>query len=169
MVDKCSSFAKSRNLTFGTDTDPKKSKTKSIIFSKKLPKSPMPIVLDGNDLPWVTSLVHLGCTLQSENNFNQDMVTKRRKFNGIVNSLLQEFYYASPEVIMKFINVYACCFYGSQCWHIFSSQCNRIFTTWNVTIRKALNLNKTTHRFLKDPWPEKFLFHISIGIGCLIT
>ena len=68
MVDKCSSFEKSRNLTFGTDNDPKKSKTKSIIFSKKPPKNPIAIVLDGNDLPWVASLVHLGCTLQSENN-----------------------------------------------------------------------------------------------------
>ena len=57
MVDMCSQFASSRNLTFGTNVDQEKSKTKCIILSKKskLNFQAMNISLNGDQLPWVKS------------------------------------------------------------------------------------------------------------------
>ena len=45
------------------DTNPQKSKTKGILFSTETPTdSPVPVSLNGNPLPWVSKLKHLGTT-----------------------------------------------------------------------------------------------------------
>ena len=110
MVNTCSKFAGSLNLSFGTDPDVKKSKTKCIMFyaSKRKKFEPLKIVLDRNDLPWVDSVKHLGCTLQNDNFISLDILDKRRKFNGVVNSLFQEFSYASKDVRKIFLLYLQC-------------------------------------------------------------
>ena len=50
-----------------------------------------PIKLDGNDLPWVDSLKHLGHILEKDNSMRLDIAQKRGMFIGKANSLLQEF------------------------------------------------------------------------------
>ena len=74
MVDLCSRFVSARNLTFGTNVDSQKSKTKCIMFSKKSKAN----FLDGNKLPWVDNVKHLGHTLQSDNKMTMDIVKKKR-------------------------------------------------------------------------------------------
>ena len=109
MVSLCETFSKQRNLTFGTNKDLNKSKTKCIVFSnkEKQTKNLSPIVLYGNNLPWVQTVMHLGCTLQSNNSMSKDTMNKRGIFIGKVNSLLQELHFASPEILMKIINTNA--------------------------------------------------------------
>ena len=52
---------KKHKIAFSTDSNPEKSKTKGIIFSKnKLEIKPVPVNLDGNPLPWVNSGKYLG-------------------------------------------------------------------------------------------------------------
>ena len=97
MVDKCYKFAASRNLHFGTDPNPSKSKTKCIVFWKRKINNLKKITLNGHELPWVPDVKHLGCTLESNNGMKTDMIQKRGKFIGKVNSLLQEFHAASPK------------------------------------------------------------------------
>ena len=53
MVKICEVFANSKSLTFSTNADPAKSKTKRIIFSKKKLVDVSPILLNGDPLPWV--------------------------------------------------------------------------------------------------------------------
>ena len=79
MVDICQKFVSSRNLTFGTNIDPNKSKTKCLVFSKKrLDFSKLKcITLNGNELPWVETVKHLGHTLQYDNSMKLDMAHKR--------------------------------------------------------------------------------------------
>ena len=155
MVNTCDEFAKSRNLSFGTNPVASKSKTKCLLFSKKVKEDPKEIVLAGNCLPWVSDVTHLGTILQGDNSFTLDMNEKRRKFNGIANSLLQEFHYASAEVLLKFVETYASSLYGSQMWSLFSPECTRLFTSWNILIRQILHLDRTTHRFLIEPLSNK--------------
>ena len=80
MVDLCSRFVSARNLTFGTSVDSQKSKTKCIMFSKKSKANVQTrnIILDGNKLPWVDNVKHLGHTLQSDNKMTMDIVQKKR-------------------------------------------------------------------------------------------
>ena len=56
MLQTCERFAENNNLQFSTDPDPAKSKSKCILVTglrKNLVK-PIPLVLNGKDLPWVS-------------------------------------------------------------------------------------------------------------------
>ena len=75
--------------------------------------------MNGDPLPWVDEVKHLGNILEYNNTMRKDCLTKRGKFIGIVNSLLQEFHSVEPPVMMKV---------------------TRIFSSWNVTVRNVFNL-----------------------------
>ena len=90
---------------------------------------------------------HLGNLLEQNNSMKLDCVTKRGKLIGKVNSLLQELHLTAPIVKMKLLNIHVTSFYGSSLWNIYSAEVNRIFSTWNVTVRKVFDLPWTTHRY----------------------
>ena len=79
MVDLCHDFAAKKNLKFGTNPDPVKSKTKCIVFSKaKKDKIDLqPVHLNGDPLPWVGQVKHLGNLLQSDNSMSVDISQKK--------------------------------------------------------------------------------------------
>jgi hypothetical protein len=93
MVSMCEKFAKLRKLKFSTNDDPVKSKTKYLIFSKvkSARTNVAPIILNGDPLPWVDSVKHLGNILDYENSMKKDCITKRGNLVGKVNSLFQDF------------------------------------------------------------------------------
>ena len=150
MVDICDKFAKERNLKFSTSVDPIKSKTKCIVFSKKVRdrQNVAPVLLNGDPLPWVEEVKHLGNVLESDSSMARDIAIKRAKFKWKLNSLSQEFHYVSPQVFMKILNIYAVSFHGSGLWDTFSPNCERLYKAWNVAVRLAWNVPRTTHRYL---------------------
>ena len=105
MINECQKFGAKMNLKFGTNPNPEKSKTKCLIFSKGRRKNDniKKVELDGNELPWVQSVKHLGHTLQSNNSMTMDINMKRGSFISKVNSLIQEFHYASPDVMLRLV------------------------------------------------------------------
>ena len=109
MVDICQRFVSSLNLKFGTNVDPSKSKTKCMFFSMKniVMSEVKQIELDGNNLPWVDNLKHLGHILEKDNSMKLDISKKRGMFIGKTNSLLQEFNNVSKVVFMKVFNSFA--------------------------------------------------------------
>ena len=147
MVKVCEIFAKEKGLKFSTNVDSAKSKTKCIIFSKGRTPSADPIILNGDPLPWVSVVKHLGNILQADNSMKLDCLSKRGKFIGTVNAMLQEFHFASPEVLIRLVNVYASSFYGSNLWDLYSPQVDKIYKSWNVTVRNIFNLPWKTHRY----------------------
>jgi len=153
MVDICQKFAESRNLTFGTNPNPTKSKTKCIAFTKKnlTPDTLKCIQLNGNDLPWVEKIRHLGHTLQKNNSMKLDITEKREAFIGKTNSLLQEFGNVSPKVLIKLLQTFAANLYGSNLWDIFGTDCNRLYTSYNVAIRNIMKVERCTHRYMIEP------------------
>ena len=62
MINTCERFAKKYNLQFSTDPDPNKSKSMCIFVCglNRKKEKPVPLVLNGKDLPWVESALHLG-------------------------------------------------------------------------------------------------------------
>ena len=151
MTNISEAFAAKMNLKFGTNANQEKSKTKCLIFCKSKvakPEAVKPVVLNGYNLPWVREVKHLGHTLQSDNSMKIDIQLKRGVFIGKVNSLLQEFHYANPSVLLRLIQSYACNVYGSNVWDLFSAECQRLYTSYNVTIRNVLKLPRTNHRYL---------------------
>ena len=109
MVKIAEKFVHLKNLKFSTSPDPVKSKTKCIIFSKKGRDlvGNAPIMLNGDPLPWVQQLKHLGNVLQSDNSMKIDCTVKRGRFIGKMNSLLQEFSYTDPKVKLKVFSIFA--------------------------------------------------------------
>ena len=62
MLSICERYAGDHGLKFSTDPDPKKSKARCLAFLKKN-RVVKPVLLCGNELPWVTSCKHLGNTI----------------------------------------------------------------------------------------------------------
>ena len=81
----------------------------------------------------------------------RDILAKRGQFIGKINALLQEFHFVDSSTLLKLIDSYATAFYGSNLWNFQSKECEKIFNSWNVTIRKVLNVDNKTHRFLIEP------------------
>ena len=150
MVNICEEFASKNNLKFSTNPNPKLSKTKCILFSQKPTdrNGLADITLGGVPLPWVTEVLHLGHYLECDNSMKHDIAIKRGRFIGKINSLKQEFYYATPEVKMKLYNIYTTSFYGSNLYALFSKECNKIYTSWNIAVRDCFQLSRLTHRYL---------------------
>ena len=156
MLKECEEYAREFNFTFSTNPDPVKSKTKCIIFSPKNVFNPKmnlnfnidKVKLNGNPLPWVTEVNHLGNLLQSDNFFTKDCALKRGKFISKMHTLLQEFHFSSSEVMINLIRIYATSFYSSSLWNLFSAQCVKLYTSWNITIRMAFKIPSQTHNYL---------------------
>ena len=170
MVNTCYDFALSKNLKFGTNADPSKSKTKCILFSKKRfnTMSLGNITLGGDSLPWVSQIKHLGHILQENNSMKIDIAQKRAAYIGKVNSLLQEFSNVTPSILIKLVNTFASTVYGSNLWDVFSDECERLFTSYSVTIRNILNLHRCTHRYFIEPL-SKTLHLKTMVLGKLVT
>ena len=114
MVKICQDFAQSRNLKFSTNPDPKKSKTKCLIFSKqaRARQGVLPVLLNGDPLPWVDQVKHLGNKLECDNSMKKDISMKKGSFIGKMNSLSQEFHLATPDVFLKIFNIYCTNFHS---------------------------------------------------------
>ena len=54
-------------------------------------------------------------------------------------------------VFIKLLNIYASSFYGSSLWNLYSPEVERIYKTWNVTVRNVFGLPWTTHRYWIEP------------------
>ena len=65
MIDTSSNFMKSHNLSFSTNPNPRKCKTKCMAFLKK-DRDITPLQMNGDDLPWVTSAKHLGTKVENK-------------------------------------------------------------------------------------------------------
>ena len=152
MINISQSFTAKLNLKFGTNINPDKSKTKCLVFTKsrKVNTNIKEVSLGDHLLPWVKEVKHLRHTLQQDNSMKIDINLKRGAFIGKTNSLLQEFHYADPQVLLKLIQTYACNIYGSNIWDLFSPECNKLYTSYNVTLRNILNLPRTTHRYVLE-------------------
>ena len=113
-------------------------------------------MLDGNELLWVDSVKHLSHTLQADNSITMDMNLKRGGFISRVNSLIQEFLYALPRVLLQLVQKCACNLYGSNILNLFSPECDRIYKIYNVALRTILKLPRKTHRYLLEPLTSGF-------------
>ena len=89
--------------------------------------------------------------LYCDNSLDRDCDIKRSKFVGKVHSLTQELHFASSDVVLNLLNVYCTSFFGSNCWNIFSNNCDRFFKAWNVSCRIILKFSNLSHRYLIEP------------------
>ena len=108
MLDTCQVFAAKYNLKFSTDPNPEKSKTKCIFVCGKSRARPKPanLILDGKQLPWVESAVHLGHVLHQSGTMEQDIRTKRAKFIDESVDVRETFGFGSPSEVLRAVKLY---------------------------------------------------------------
>jgi len=156
MVTICENFANSIKMKFSTNANREKSKTKCILFGKSNidVNDIHPISLNGLPLPFVKDVKHLGNILECDNSMSKDCSIKRAQFISKIHALNQEFYFSTPETVLKLYYMYACSFYGSNLWNLYNDDVLKLYSSWNVAIRILYNLPRETHRYLIEPVSE---------------
>ena len=151
MIDTCVEYARDHNLTFSTDVNPKKSKTKCMIFLKN-PRTIEPLKLDNTALPFTDSAKHLGHFVDNSSfSIKKDMRVKRAMVIQKNNELCQEFYFCHPFSKLKLNQIYNFSFTGSQLWDLFCKEAEQLENSYNVSVRIMLGLPQNTHRYLVQP------------------
>ena len=139
MIDTCERFARRVNLQFSTDPDPSKSKSKCIFvcgISKRRQK-PAPLTLNGKQLPWVESALHLGHVLHESGTMEQDMKAKRASFIADSTECRESFGFASPCEILRAVKVYVGSHYSSNLWQLDSPVANMYYNVWRNCVKLA--------------------------------
>ena len=140
------------NLKFSTDPNPVKSKTKCIFVcgrSKNLQK-PVPLFLDGKELPWVESALHLGNALHESGSMDKDARVKRATFIRESTDLRESFGFASPAEVLRAVKLYAGSHYGSSLWNFGGECAGQYFTAWQTCVKLAWHVPRQTHTYLAD-------------------
>jgi len=60
LLQLCEKYAEEHNISFSTNPDPSKSKSKCIYFTCGRDRKPVEVVLNHQKLPWVSQVDHLG-------------------------------------------------------------------------------------------------------------
>ena len=82
MLNIANKYVEEHNISFSTNKDPSKSKTKGVVFSrKKLNFEPEPLVLNNAKLPWVHQAKYLGNEIEDiPTGLSKDVKIKRARF-----------------------------------------------------------------------------------------
>ena len=152
MLDTCQRFASKYNLQFSTDPNPEKSKTKCVFIcglaNKK--KKPLNLVLDGKELPWVESAVHLGHVLHQSGTMEKDTLSKRAGFIDQSVDIRETFGFASPAEVLRAVKLYAGSHYGSMLWELGSGVAQQYYNAWNTCVKLAWQVPRGTHTYFVD-------------------
>lgn len=153
MLELAQNYVNSHKITFSTHPEPKKSKTKGIIFSKKpLHYDPKQLSLNGDVLPWISSAKYLGSTIRNNmDRFNSDCTEKRARYIERNCELNQEFKHAHPEVKCNINRIYNSSFPGSVLWDFSSDNFKQIVNSWSTSVRIMWDVPYMTHRYMVEP------------------
>ena len=162
MLNICAAYFKEHGIKISTNIIVKKSKTKCLAFN--IPKNTIPanIVLNGRPLPWAESYKHLGHFIHSDESMSHDLMAKRGEFIGKLHALRQEVGNQYPDVFMTLVSVYLSSLYGSNLWDLFSPSAERLYSTWNVTVKETFDLDVKTHKFISQNLSVKPHIRISL-------
>ena len=139
------------NLVFSTHPDPKKSKTKCLLFRLHLREvDPVKILPNGHTLPWVDNATHLGHELHTSGTQDMDCRLRRAAYIGQTTELLGIFQYAHPVQKLKAIQTYACALYGSNLWNLYGSSAGQVYKCWNISVRDAWGVPRLTRTYIVD-------------------
>ena len=152
MLKVTENFAGKHNIVFSTHENPDKSKSKCIWFNGKSGdcRYPEKLHFDGKELPWVKSALHLGHKLTQECNMKQGAWVSRAKFIDKSVDIKEMFHFANPNQIVTAMDTYCNDWYGSCLWDLFGVRAKQCYTAWNVALRLAWDLPRTTHRWVVE-------------------
>ena len=152
MLDKCETYAEKNNLTFSTDPNPSKSKTKCMYICGKVkkPDYPAPLQLYGVDLPWVEHATHLGHELHQDGTMELDAKMKRAQFIENSTEIREMFSFGHPSQVLRAVQMYSCHFYGSMLWDLFGDMAGQVYRSWNTCVKLSWGIPRSSHNYFVD-------------------
>ena len=96
---------------------------------------PAPLVLCGNELPWVDQADHLGCTITSNGSMDHDARIKRARFIASSSEIRAIFKSAAPLEIIKALKLYCGAFYGSNLWDLGGEAAQKVYSSWDTAVK----------------------------------
>jgi hypothetical protein len=152
MLDTCQRFAAKYNLMFSTDPNPDKSKTKSIFVCGRAVarQKPVNLTLDGKQLPWVESAVHLGHVLHQSGSMEKDIRSKRAGFIDESVHVRESFEFASPVEVLQAVKLYVGSHYGSMLWELGSDMARQYSNAWNTCVKLTWQVPRATHTYFVE-------------------
>ena len=150
MLNTVEDFAKRYNISFSTDPDPKKSKSKCIfvVGKKRGLSKPSPLMLCDHQLPWVESAVHLGHELHESGTMEHDTAVKRAQFIDKSVEVRTMFEWASPADVLQALKYYCSSFYGSMLWDLDGDKASQVYNAWNTAVKLTWGCPRGTRTFL---------------------
>ena len=114
MLNICIKYFQDHGIKISVNVIESKSKTKCLAFNSTL--NPAKLSLYNLSLPWVTSAVHLGHIVSTEDDA-KDILSRRGEFIYNVHQLQQELGDQHPDVFMRLVQIYLSSMYGSNLWN----------------------------------------------------
>ena len=109
MLKICEKYTGVHNIAFSVDDNPAKSKTKVIYVcgSMTFRAYPFPLQLNGRNLPYVTTCLHLGHILSQDGSMTQDCLSKRAQYIDKTVDIRNMFSFADPTQMLTAVDKYA--------------------------------------------------------------
>ena len=151
MLQICEEFAKEYNISFSTDNDPAKSKSKAIYMigqGRRNLAKPVNLNLCGKELPWVDRAEHLGHALHSDGTMRQDIKEKRAQFIDTAVKIKESFSTAYPPQQIYAIEKYCCSWYGSSLWDLNSKEVEMVCASWRTCCKLTWDVPRATRSYL---------------------
>ena len=116
-------------VTFSTDPVPAKSKTKAMRVTGGLDTAEdlAPLILNGQKLPYVHKIVHLGHTFTSDEKMDTDAHIKRVRYIHKWNEVRENYSQLHPIEILAVSSIHCMAFYESNLWNYQSHEVEKIF------------------------------------------
>merc|ERR1712082_268032 len=147
LLDIASSYATEVGLTFSTDPDPAKSKSKAchIVGRNAALRKPAPLQLSGRDLPYVEHLTHLGHEFHQSGTMDMNTKMIRGAFIGRCLEVQEAFAFAAPEEILSAVRLYCCDAYGGMLAQLRGGPAQQLMNCWSTTVKDVWGLPRSTH------------------------
>ena len=70
-------------------------------------------------------------------------------------------------MLCRLFNSYCCSFYGSQIWRMNSMYYDNVCTSWNIGVRRVMNLPYTTHTWMLGPLIKQSHLRLQLQKRCM--
>ena len=111
---------------------------------------PVPLILSGKELPWVTSATHLGHEFHESGTMDYDTRVKSAEFISKSTEIRETFFFASPVEVLKAVKILAADLYGGNLWKLRGDIAQQVFNSWNTFIKLAWQVPWGTHTYMVD-------------------
>ena len=149
MLEVCERYANDHNITFSTDVNPTKSKTKMIYMSGNINNRqyPAPLKLNGRELPFVPTALHLGHTLAQDGSMAHDVKIRRINYIDKTTDIRTTFSFAHPEQIISAIDKHVGDHYGLLLSDLFQDETEKYFRCWGTCVKLCYSVPRSSHRY----------------------